>query len=122
MTAADPHTRQDDTAQPNSDTPPFDVVMELATPLLREAFNDMPPEQAAVTALGRRIRSEVERIYTAGRAEARLTAAAMVEEARLEAAVLLHMERQHGGHGRDGHLDESDLVPLLRVLQVDTRP
>ncbi|MFD6565494.1 hypothetical protein [Micromonospora profundi] len=63
---------------------PLDVVMELATPLLREALDDMPPEQAAVTALGRRIRAEVERIYTAGRVEAFQAAAKMVEEIRLE--------------------------------------
>ncbi|MEO3929256.1 hypothetical protein ABGB07_36205 [Micromonosporaceae bacterium B7E4] len=48
----------------------LDAVMELATPLLREAFDEMPPEQAAVTALGRRIRAEVERIYIAGRTAA----------------------------------------------------
>lgn len=63
---------------------PLDDLMELATPLLREAFDNMPPEQAAVTALGRRIRAEVERIYTAGRAEAFLSAAAMVEAIKPE--------------------------------------
>ena len=43
----------------------------------------------------------------------------IVEEARMEAAALLNMEREHLGSGRDGHISEADLIPLLRVLQID---
>jgi len=43
----------------------------------------------------------------------------IVEEARLEAAVLLGMEREHSGSGRDGHLSERDLMPLLRALRIE---
>ncbi|MEU7170203.1 hypothetical protein ABZ949_01775 [Micromonospora tulbaghiae] len=44
----------------------------------------------------------------------------IVEESRMEAAALLNMERGHFGSGRDGHISETDLIPLLRVLQVES--
>jgi hypothetical protein len=43
-----------------------DRILELARPLLAEALPGMAVEQAVVTALGGRIRVEVERIFAAG--------------------------------------------------------
>lgn len=52
------------------------VLYDLAVPLLLEAYGtEMPPEQAAITALGGRIRAEVKRIYAAGVAAGRTQAA-----------------------------------------------
>lgn len=50
-------------------------LLELATPLLAEAL-PMPPEQAVITALGRRIKAEVKRIFAAGVSAGRKQAAA----------------------------------------------
>ena len=46
-----------------------DLIFELCKPLLAEAL-PMPPGQAIVTKLGRRIKAQVEVVFAAGRAQA----------------------------------------------------
>lgn len=54
---------------------------------------------------------EVERLRTRrGYASQRL------DKARTAAEELLKREQQHSGSGRDGHLNEADLVPLFEAL------
>jgi hypothetical protein len=46
-------------------------------------------------------------------------AVAAADRATAVARRLLHMEREHAGSGRDGHLNEYDLLPLFDALAVE---